>query len=1025
MEQTLGGAAIGTVRDAVSTPQSQIERAERAQENDMATLIAADTAAIIPKFGTLTAGVTRAGLLVNPHQGLADNAGSFALNMGEGMALNRVGKAMLPGSRLQASIATSFSTPLKREIATHLAVGAGFGTVKSGFAPATWVDENGHFAPVSAVGKITTSATVGALLNVPGGMVGVRTMKGSMALMAESQISPKVATTIAAAGSGYTSGALFGGIDAVSKGKGLSETLSEMHFAGKVGLVTGTAVGALDRGSLHQKYRQLYEHAMKSDRAAIQERAVQERTSVLESGAPRRRTSADDLVIEEQDFFYDRKPRPDNIYERLDIRPRTEYGVAEIAPRLKNPRVETETVRVIRADAKEKFDSFSDFYAQTEPKELKMRVYDIEGHTAKLAIEEGLAVKMEANRRYRSQVEALAQKEIAFDHLPKDAADKISMEWPVAKDHRELLTRYLGPEAADDALPVILARLKLQSGRAANIAIPEDFVVLLDEVPNRGMVKRLTLVDEPNPQDVWNKQKFNDPKFESAATASGDGTITYYLTKSMSQARPTLRMFMGHEFAHLAAKASPEETSVYGLAQMVDKDIPNPNYREVVATVANDGATPTGSVAPLVDRTSPISPDKKLVKYFSRQYATTNVDEDGAVHMGEEMLSPDADKLITLGREAPVRTMVLASSLKRSMQAAKPGEQSTHVDILKERLAYVDEEVYPTAMRILEKRLKTGSFAEQAAAAELIGHYGRAERHINMLRKVASDPGLVHVVPEGVPSLTKEGYRGAIDNGITLGGKPSVQFAPIHEGRTIADIAFDGMLRMHEGNVSDQMYFLAREAMPGSPTRQIAQTRLGQARDASAPGYLKFSEMAGNVDRLPELLDLMYKIPDANGKAMVFQEAMALGASSPRFRQTLIARALEIPGLSDKAIKQVAPDEAHLYESQLNKLAAQASDKGLRERATTLLSNMSAEVSITRAVALLRSDNPRGVQQGIDLIINSKTADNRVILPLLQVKSTAPEALSRAAQQALLRFHPQVVKFYANQLKSGAVTRLQ
>jgi len=105
LEQTLGGATIGVARDLVSEAPTQMEALQRAKENDTANLIVADTVAIIPKFNSLTAGVTRATLLVNPHASVAENAGSFTLNMAEGAALNKVGKMMLPGSSVQAALA--------------------------------------------------------------------------------------------------------------------------------------------------------------------------------------------------------------------------------------------------------------------------------------------------------------------------------------------------------------------------------------------------------------------------------------------------------------------------------------------------------------------------------------------------------------------------------------------------------------------------------------------------------------------------------------------------------------------------------------------------------------------------------------------------------------------------------------------------------------------------------------------------------------------------------------------------------
>jgi hypothetical protein len=1029
MEQTVGGATIGIARDLVSKPASAQQRLERAAENDMASQIAADTVAIIPKFKALPAGIARASLLVNPHQSATENAASFGKNMAEGVALNYVGKMMLPGSGLQSGIARNLSSPMAREIATHLSVGAGFGAVKSSFDTKNWTDESGRFAPGSLAANVVKGTATGALLNVPAGMVGVRVMQGSMALMAEGQVSQRVATTIAAAGSGYTSGALLGGIDAIGQGKSFSDTLGDMHFAGKVGLFTGGALGALDKGGLNSNYRQIIESVKRANTVALQESRVEPRLKsesraaaakdIEEAAAPQRRQSREEIEVEEADVLAPKPRRYSS--ESLDFQPR-DYRVADVHRRLSNPRVETETIRVLRPDAKTKFDSFADFLEQTAPHEVKMRIYDVEGHTAKLAIEESLALRMDQSRNDRIALEYISQRKIPYDDLSSSDRRMIHMEWPVVKDHEALLGKYLSPSAAKESLPVVKARIHLIQTRPKDIPLAEDFVVLMDEIPNRGKIRRVDVMHRANSEDPWNAQKFDDPKFESAASAATDGTITFYMPEGTTRSNVALRTFIGHEFGHVAANNTPEEAAIYGLAQFLDKDIPNPNYRpRPAAASSGDSKAPFGTISDeTIVKPAKSDRDSETVKYFAREYAKTNLDEDGAVHMGEEMLSPQSYRLRTLAENAPVRTVVLAKSLMKVMVSAQGKSQGTNAETIWRRLNFVEKEVYPEAIKLLERRAKNGTTTEQAASAELLGYLGNRERHVPFLRRMASDRGLAAVTPDAM-GLAANAYLGAAESGTTIGGKPAAQFNRPEQGRTVADVAFDAMLRLNEGSASDQLTFLAFEGMPNSPTRSMAQDRLGRAKDSGAKDLLQLTQAAGNSDRLPELIYLMRTAPDPATKALAFSEALSMGSDNPGFRQSVIAKALETPGLAGKAVTYIRPEDSFLYEPQLRKLVKQAWDSEAQSAARELLKKMPNEIDVERAVQLLRSDNPRAMQQGVDMIVQSRTPDKRVVEPLLEAAISGPEATSRAARQALLRFNPQLVKFYAHALKARGV----
>lgn len=1020
LEQTLGGATIGVARDLVSEAPTQMEALQRAKENDTANLIVADTVAIIPKFNSLTAGVTRATLLVNPHASVAENAGSFTLNMAEGAALNKVGKMMLPGSSVQAALARNVANPLAREIATHLTVGGGFGAVKTGFNPSNWVDENGKFAPGSLATKMVTGTTAGALLNVPAGMVGMRVMHGSMSLLAERQISQRVATTLAGAGSGYTSGALMGGIDAVSHGKSFSETLDEMHFAGKVGMLTGGVLGASDNGKLTSQYRQIVEGVKRANTVSLQEKTVSPASEQLEPSRPIRRQTQEEIILEERAAVQERQGRTS--LDKMDFVPR-DYRVADITGRLKNPQVQTEALRVLKpGSTKIIFDSFSDFLKHTDPVEVKMRVYEVEGHSARLAIEESLALKMDQTRNDRIALEYMAKREVPYDKLSAGDRRMISLEWSQTKDHEGLLARYMSPEDAKASLTAVKARMHLVQNGAKNGPVAEDFVALMDESPNRSKISRVDILHRKNPEDPWTAQQFNDPTFASAASASRDGRITFYMPEGTRHSIGTLRTFMNHEFGHVAANNTPDETAIYGLAAHVDKDIPNPNYRpEVVTTGGADSKLPVNTISG-ENLSTPLKGGKEqaTTKYYAREYAKKNLDEDGAVHMGEEMLHQSSTNLRILGEQAPVRTVVLSKSLMKVMLQAQGRDQSVNADKIWNRIRFVEKEVYPEAIKLLEKRLKTGDPTEKAASAELLGYLGDRDRHVPILRRIASDSEMLGTVPEGL-GLAGKGYVGAVVKSTAPGVQRAASFDFSGKERTVADVAFDAMLRLNEGTAGDQLKFLANEGLSSSPTRDLALQRLGRVRETVGKDFSQVANASGNREKLPQLLDLMSHSRDENVRSMAFDEAMILGADSPEFTKSVVAKALEVPGLARKALRYVKPETAIDFEPQLRRLARRRWDGESQEIADGLLRTMVFESNQSRAIELLKSDNPRGVAQGVEMIVRSQTADKRVIEPLLEAASRSDEATSRAARQALLRFNTQLVKFYAHALKSRGV----
>ena len=175
MEQTAAGMLIGATRDVFGEARTLEEKEKRAETSDFLGHVVADALVMIPRFKAVKAGMARTALLTNPHDGLAQDPLDMGKNFLEGAALNKVSRAVLPGSSLSALTGRYLGDGLKAEAATHMSAGFGFGAVKSGFDARTWLDSQGNFSVGSGLESMAKTGTAAALINLPAGMVGMRT----------------------------------------------------------------------------------------------------------------------------------------------------------------------------------------------------------------------------------------------------------------------------------------------------------------------------------------------------------------------------------------------------------------------------------------------------------------------------------------------------------------------------------------------------------------------------------------------------------------------------------------------------------------------------------------------------------------------------------------------------------------------------------------------------------------------------------------------------------------------------------
>jgi hypothetical protein len=266
-------------------------------------------------------------------------------------------------------------------------------------------------------------------------------------------------------------------------------------------------------------------------------------------------------------------------------------------------------VRVENPNAPKTFTSEADFMANGLLVERTPgRIYSL-GKT-EIAVPESYAVKLDAVRRYRLGIEKLPESE-----------------------HAAYAQKVLGED-------VHLARR----------ALPEDFIQGLKLLPD-GRVKRITLLNQNNPEDVWHRTVLKDPTFRSQA-AELNSELTFF----KPEVKRHLPMELAHEWTHVVRDQTPQMAALYDAA----------------ARLESGG-------------------------YLRRPYAGTQPKENHAVHMGEDFLHRDVSHFHALASEAPLRAVAIAESLKPILR--KSG--SPWAPEYQRRVDYVQEQVLPVARQQL------------------------------------------------------------------------------------------------------------------------------------------------------------------------------------------------------------------------------------------------------------------------------------------------------------------------------------
>lgn len=972
-ERTLTGCLIGSVRDVFSGSLSQEEAAQRAQSNDFMATIAADTVAMMAKRAG-AGSVARAVMLADTQGDIRDVGLGLVKDGLEGFALNKIGKFGM-GRTADGRVGAYLGRGLKGEARTHALSGAMFGAVKAAGDPMAWRDESGHFSVISGLSNLTDyekmlkATAVGAVANVPAGMLGTRVAQSLTARVAQSTGMARLGMVSGGVVSGAGSGGLFGGIDAAVRGGGLSEIAAATRDGAYIGAFTGGVMSGY--------------HSIKSgpelaaslglrreNMSQASERLLRSVTQVETEIAAATRDGRGRIKLEP---WHSDSPRMQKIFEAVEYVPREKQNVSSLSRRLFKDRVEPMEFRQLK-DPKQKTvraENWSEFLKHTETVKRDAVVYTIDGLPVEIVVPKQYADKLAMVRRLRqiSEIEVPA-----FDNL--DSQSRIELSHHLKTGNYEPLRQAFGKDF-DRVLPVLQARERIVKDSFSQRALPEDMIPLIEELPNPSLVKRVVLLDEPYYGDAHvvsgkGKGKGNSAsteqqsirRGEAAATADSTGEITFYKAMNGQLFRTAhstkLREYMLHEWAHLVKYRLKEHSRLFNDAADIEA---NGWYAREYAK-----------------KQYPDQPDLKDHENF-------------AVHLGENLIPPDGDSFLMTAQNAPIRTAIMARAWLESMipqtgehlmHPARWGERFQHIpkdvpyrQAYIERLKYVADEVVPLARQRLVDIALNPKSKDQGKAAELLGVIGHKD-DVASLYTMAKRPG---------------------------------EFAD-------RQTAYRAAVRLVSTDPAQQFDFLVSTAKSGSPVRELALDALKSSNDHRAHNYRRFFELENNPDRLPELIAQIDMMPDLKGRQMAFQEVVRLaseGQYAKDFTSSFIKGIVDRhPDLRPDALRVIGETLDMSYEPVLRKLRY-SKDRGVASEATRHFNELKIRSDIERYRRWLEGSSDVHKKEAIDGL--AYLGDHRAVQPLLEVVGGKDPKWAREALTALTHYSPNIVESYAHRMQ--------
>lgn len=652
--ETLAGRVFGSVQEAFSSSVnlSAEQRRERAQHNDQLATVTADTLAMLPGLRLPAAGLLRATALVKVSDNFQDMSGNFVKDFAEGAALQKVSSLLLPQGTLGRSLSNKLGNGLLAETATFAATGAGIGVVTTGFRAETWLDQNKKFSLTHGLLEVGKGGTIGGVFGAPAGLIGSKIGKLGFSLANEGRISAGSALFLSGVGGGYLSGATVGGVQGYIYGGDWKSAFRSAGEGGLAGALSG-GIGLLGMARL-QPVRNPHEETVRASAAAEELPA----NSSLEKD-PQLRSALDQKKLTNLELWQSLEIGQEKLRE-ASLKERVERLGKPMRVNMRYYETAADA-DAIAASSK----TFSEFLSKGGMRQVEgpIDMYSVGGVT--ISIPEAYARRLD---------------EVLLLRLKAAEDPDLYLKGPV------------------HAREVLQAQLDLEAHPLRNRAHPADFLQLLDELPDRGLVKDLFIREDRSPNDAWTGKEYEKGFRAAASAGEQDKRITFYNGQNRSS---LLREYMKHEWAHLLKWAARGDSERFDLAAAQEKD-----------------------------------------GYYISKYSQKNNDENWAEHTAS-LLHPDPDVFLQTVHSAPLRSVEMARALMKSLGAAAPNRRGTMQGDIANRINYIQEYIVPEAQEFLLQQLRKGKNPDAIAAAKLLGSIA-GPKEFNMLSSMAA----THVNPQ-------------------------------------------------------------------------------------------------------------------------------------------------------------------------------------------------------------------------------------------------------------------------------------
>jgi hypothetical protein len=273
------------------------------------------------------------------------------------------------------------------------------------------------------------------------------------------------------------------------------------------------------------------------------------------------------------------------------------------------------------------------------------------------------------------------------------------------RDLRKVAT--LSPEMLpEESERILQARRDLFTSTYRDRLVPEQIGQFMEGLPDRSMIDRLYLLDGDSKQ-------YTARLTIAAADARSDlGRLRLF--EASSSATDPVREILMHEWTHLAEKSNSDYLKIYEAAREIEP-------------------------------------------FAGRPYGKTNLPEHWAVNLGEMFLDPDPELFHTLAQAAPIKTLILAQAMKRTLSKAPEGQGSAYLPEIQRRLAEVEELVVPRATKQLNTMISSVDCDNIVSASRLIRTMNTNEVGRELLGKLLDKKELLSLIDSGSSDKMKAG----------------------------------------------------------------------------------------------------------------------------------------------------------------------------------------------------------------------------------------------------------------------------